>query len=276
MFKALVAVVIISGIGLIASIVLYLNLRAQQNQPQPVPNPGGSHVQGERPNREFTDGAEINQGGADPNPTTDTPDESPIIPAATAFQFDRESPLAPTPTLVDYKLLVPEFNLVDQDGNPVDQTIFEDHPTVLSFIFTHCVLICPTMTAQMHRVYTAAAGSDINFVSISVDPEHDTPARLRQYAAGFGIDHARWSFLTGESDVIHEIATQSLQFNLSEDPSQANRIALADGSTMSNILHPSRLILVAPDRTVIGLYNPNLEEDIEELIARLKAIEDAR
>lgn len=194
------------------------------------------------------------------------------VDGATAFDFDPARPLEPSPALAGYGLRVPEFDLIDQDGNAVDEGVLEGHATVVSFIFTHCVLICPTMTARMYGVYDGVEGTGARFVSISVDPEHDTPERLRQYASGFGIDHARWKFLTGDGELVRSLVRESLRFEVAEDTAAANRIALPDGSTMSNILHPSRLILVGPDRSVIGLYSPSIDEDMEELVARLRAI----
>ena len=169
-------------------------------------------------------------------------------------------------------LRIPEFSLVDQDGNPADQSIFDGQVTVLSFVFTHCVLVCPMLTGRMYEQYENLAGTNVRFVSISVDPVHDTPQRLREYAASFGVDHSRWRFLTGDPETIRRIASESLKFDISDDPDEANRITLPSGQTMANIRHPDRMILVGPDRRLIGLYSPNFEDDRAALTARLRAI----
>lgn len=70
---------------------------------------------------------------------------------------------------------------------------------VLSFIYTSCLDICPLITARLAQVYDAlgeAAGRDVHFISISIDPENDTPERLKRHAEAFTSD-ARWLFLTG-------------------------------------------------------------------------------
>ncbi|MCW5776886.1 MAG: SCO family protein [Phycisphaeraceae bacterium] len=170
------------------------------------------------------------------------------------------------------ELRVPEFSLVDQDGIPADQSIFDGQVTVLSFVFTHCVLVCPMLTGRMYEQYENLAGTNVRFVSISVDPANDTPARLREYAAAFGVDHSRWRFLTGDAETIRRIASESLKFDVSDDPDDSNRITLPSGQTMANIRHPDRMILVGPDRRLIGLYSPNFEDDRAALTARLKAI----
>ncbi len=170
------------------------------------------------------------------------------------------------------ELSIPEFNLVDQDGKPADQSIFDGRVTVLSFVFTHCVLVCPMLTGRMYEQYENLAGTSVRFVSISVDPANDTPERLRQYAAAFGVDHSRWRFLTGDAATIRRIASESLKFDVSDDPDESNRITLPDGESMANIRHPDRMILVGPDRRLIGLYSPNFEDDRAALTARLRAI----
>ncbi len=191
----------------------------------------------------------------------------------TVKAFDTNRPLAPSPLLDGAALLVPEFELVDQDGSSVDQRVFEDEVTVMAFVFTHCQLACPIITGRMFGVYQKAEGLDTQFISITVDPERDTPERLRQYAGSFGIDHARWRFLTGDYDTVERIATAGMKFAIAEDPDDNNIIQLPDGSTMRNIQHPTKLMLIGPDRSVIGIYDPYLQDDLDLLASRLRAIQ---
>ena len=172
----------------------------------------------------------------------------------TVTAFDTNRPLAPSPLLDGAALLVPEFELVDQDGSSTDQRVFEDEVTVMAFVFTHCQLACPIITGRMFGVYQQADGLDVQFISITVDPERDTPERLRQYASGFGIDHARWQFLTGDYDTVERIATAGMKFAIAEDPDDNNIIQLPDGN-------------------VIGSYNPYLQDDLDLLSSRLRAID---
>jgi len=99
---------------------------------------------------------------------------------------------------LDYK--VPELALVRDDGTPVQLTheLGDDRVVVLNFIYTTCTTICP-LSSQVFSVLQQKLGTDlsrVHLVSISIDPEQDTPARLREYAGRF---HAGpgWQHYTG-------------------------------------------------------------------------------
>lgn len=149
-------------------------------------------------------------------------------------------------------LRIPPFSLVDQDGRPVSESIFDGRVTILDFIFTNCPFVCPGMNMTMAELHRELRGVDVQFVSISVDPTHDTPAVLKQYGLNHEADFSRWRFLTGEPGESARVAREGLLFEVAPDP--ARPIGMADGSTMDNIIHPAQLILVGPDRAVLGLY----------------------
>ncbi len=95
---------------------------------------------------------------------------------------------------------IPEISVVRNDGSSTTLTseIDDGRPVVLNFIFTTCTAVCPVLTqnlAEFRRKLGADAAS-LHLVSISIDPQHDTPARLRAYAELFSADRS-WSFLTG-------------------------------------------------------------------------------
>jgi protein SCO1/2 len=95
---------------------------------------------------------------------------------------------------------VPDVTLTGTDGRPVPlrAVLGDDRPVMLQFIFTTCPTICPLLTGIAARV-REDLGKDrekIRAVSITIDPEHDTPAVLREYAANFEAD-PDWMFLTG-------------------------------------------------------------------------------
>jgi protein SCO1/2 len=98
---------------------------------------------------------------------------------------------------------VPDTKLVDMDGKPFALRADVDggDPVMLNFVFTTCSAICPVMSATFAQVQQRLAreGDRLRLVSISVDPEHDTPARLRDYATKFGAG-PRWSFVTGSAE----------------------------------------------------------------------------
>jgi protein SCO1 len=102
----------------------------------------------------------------------------------------------------------PDFTLTSQDGGPVSLHDFRGKVVAIAFIYTYCTDVCPMLTAHMASVQEklgSAFGPKIAFVSITVDPERDTPEVLKEYAENFNADLKGWSFLTGDPAAIHEV-----------------------------------------------------------------------
>jgi protein SCO1/2 len=120
---------------------------------------------------------------------------------------------APPPTAPDRSGLpvigeAPGFTLRAQDGAKVALDQFRGKAVAVTFIFASCSVTCPILTAKMASVQNrlgADFGSKIAFLSITVDPEHDTPDVLKRYALTFGADPAGWKFLTGPPATIRDI-----------------------------------------------------------------------
>ena len=100
---------------------------------------------------------------------------------------------------------MPDFKLIDQDGKPIALETFHGHPFVVTFIFTRCPLpnFCPRMSQNFSELQKAIqASSDslaaTRLLSISFDPQFDTPEVLKQYAEHAGADSAIWTFATGD------------------------------------------------------------------------------
>ena len=103
----------------------------------------------------------------------------------------------------DYEL--PDHALVDRRGNATNllREMDADKPVLLNFIFTTCTTICPVLSATFAQVQQqlGEASDDVRMISITIDPGHDTPARLQDYAQRFHAG-AQWQFLTGAPDAI--------------------------------------------------------------------------
>lgn len=102
----------------------------------------------------------------------------------------------------------PEFALTSQDGAQVTLADFRGKVVAVTFIFTMCTATCPVLTPMMSFVQDqlgADFGAKIAFISITVDPERDTPDVLKEYAQAFGADLAGWSFLTGAPVTIRDV-----------------------------------------------------------------------
>lgn len=95
---------------------------------------------------------------------------------------------------------IPNVTLADSTGKPVAlRTLLDtDEPVMLNFIFTSCTAICPVMSSTFSQVQAknGSLGKPIRLISISIDPEHDTPARLKDYGRQFDAG-PQWTMLTG-------------------------------------------------------------------------------
>ncbi len=100
---------------------------------------------------------------------------------------------------------VAQFDLVDQTGAPVDETVFDGHPSLLFFGFTHCPDVCPTTLAEISSWFEALGdeGKDLQAYFVSVDPERDTPAILGDYVSWAG---ERVTGITGEPAEVAKLA----------------------------------------------------------------------
>jgi protein SCO1 len=108
---------------------------------------------------------------------------------------------------------LPEFTLLDQEGRAVPGSRFRGKQVVVNFIFTRCPIatMCPAATMRMVDLQKAARAAGVgNFelVSISLDPEYDTPGVLKEYADVRGIDTANFSFLTGPDAAVRHLLAQ--------------------------------------------------------------------
>ena len=103
----------------------------------------------------------------------------------------------------------PDFALTSQDNRPVTLADYRGKVVAVTFIYASCTDTCPILTALMVKVQQdlgSAFGSKIDFVSITVDPERDTPEALRQYADNFGADLRGWAFLTGDPSAVLDVS----------------------------------------------------------------------
>ena len=117
---------------------------------------------------------------------------------------DDVSQAAPLPKIAP----APDFKLTSQDGKQIALADLRGKVVAVTFIFTLCSATCPVLTPMMSLVQDRLGsdfGTNIAFVSITVDPERDTPDVLKLYAQMHGADVPGWSFLTGKPAVVQDI-----------------------------------------------------------------------
>ena len=153
----------------------------------------------------------------------------------------------------------PIFQLVDQDNIIFTDQEFYGKITVLDFMFTQCMGPCPVMSNNMKTLYEDfRENPNVQFVSITVDPENDDQKILKDYSRIQGVDDSRWSFLTGNIDSIKNIC-------------QDGFLLFADNLPAG---HSVKFILIDDKKRIRKYYNGMdlneiriIREDIKNLLA---------
>ena len=161
---------------------------------------------------------------------------------------------------------LPEWRLVDQDGEDFGSADLAGDVYVASFVFTRCATVCPRLTAEVGRLerrYREEGVEGVQLVSFSVDPEHDTPERLRDYAGRRGLDLERWRLVTGGEQEVRSIVVDGFALPMGE------RIDLAGG--LVDVAHAARLVLVDRDGGVRGYYGSDAV-GLDEVFHRTRQI----
>ncbi len=144
---------------------------------------------------------------------------------------------------------VADFNLTNQFGEPVSLESLRGHPWVADIIFTRCAGPCLKMTRQMQELQQAfTESSSVRLVSLTTDPEFDTPPVLKNYGERFGADSNRWVFLTGTKTQIASLAIDSLKLTAIEKPA-AERISAND-----LFVHSTIFVLIDQHGRLRGIY----------------------
>ena len=151
---------------------------------------------------------------------------------------------------------VPDAPLVSETGKPVSLAEMKGYVTVYDFIFTNCAGTCPMMTATLRRL-TLKVDKDakVRFVSISVDPERDTPAVLRAYAAKVRNDD-RWMFLTGDKATIVNLSVNGFKLAAGS----------AGASPNESILHSAKFVVADQDGMIRDYYGAENDDAVEHVV----------
>ncbi len=125
---------------------------------------------------------------------------------------------------------------------------------VADFVFTTCGSICPLMTKNMAALYRSyKLEPRVEFVSISVNPENDSPQVLAEYAKKNGADVNRWHFLTGSREAITQLAVEGFKIGSTEEP----------------VFHSAKFILVDPQGRIRGYYEGTAQKEVRKLFKEL-------
>ncbi len=158
---------------------------------------------------------------------------------------------------------VPDFTLIDQDGKRIHLQSFRGDVLLVTFIYTRCPFpdYCPLVSRNFARIYAAtrkdpALGRKVRLLTVSFDPQHDTPAVLRRYGESFrntagAIPFDRWKFAVAPEN---------------ELPDVAKFFGLTYNEENGKIIHSMSTTVISPDGTVYKWYEDNTWQP-EELVA---------
>ena len=140
---------------------------------------------------------------------------------------------------------VRNLNFTNQLGQQVSLDDLKGKVIVLDFFFTRCPTICPQLGTAMKKLQKSFPNNDsiVQFVSISVDPKHDSVAQLRKWAEKFDVNPDSWWLLTGDRDSIYKFALQEI------------KASIADVNVDTAFVHTENFFLLDKHRVVRGWYN---------------------
>ena len=176
----------------------------------------------------------------------------------------------PQPQLEVYGRM-PEFSLVDQTGAPVGSGSLAGRVTLLDFVYTHCTDACPLLSATFQQTQRKLAdgkllGSKVMLISLSVDPQHDTPPVLAEYGQQFKAEPSGWKLLTGEWDQVYDVVTG---LKVATRPPRPAPGAPAPGGT--ELAHSTRIVLIDTEHQVRA-YLEGIDSTPDDLVKAAKRL----
>ncbi len=120
----------------------------------------------------------------------------------------------------------PNFEFVNQNGDTISNKDYLGKVYLVEFFFTSCPTICPIMNKNLVEIQDQFKDNkDFGIASFTIDPSHDTPEVLLEYAENYGIDHPNWHLLTGDKEEIYRLANQGFGIYAGEDAGAAGGFA---------------------------------------------------
>ena len=141
---------------------------------------------------------------------------------------------------------VKNINFINQLGKKVSLDSLKGKILVINFFFTRCPAVCPGLSKSMKKLqdsYANSKDSIVQFISVSIDPVHDSVPKLRNFANKFTFNHDSWWFVTGDKKEIYDFALQEI------------KASIADTEVDSAFIHTENFFLLDRERVVRGWYN---------------------
>ena len=171
-------------------------------------------------------------------------------------------------------LQVPDFNLINQDGNAINKADLIGFNYVVNFFFTSCPTICPTTTLNLIEFQNKIREygiKDFKIISISVDPNNDTPKKLKEYAVSMGIDLSNWELLTGKEEDVYGLVRDGFTLSVGRDSIAPGGIFHSPNITIIDKLGYIRTGLDKKKKTKY-IYDGTLYSDIKLLVGEIQRL----
>ncbi|QDT48082.1 hypothetical protein Pan258_21220 [Symmachiella dynata] len=176
------------------------------------------------------------------------------MPRAGAQDVDVEVIVPESPG--DEETIVEDFTFTERSGRTVTRADLLGKPWLACFVFTRCASTCPKVTAAMSELSHALKDKDVQLVTITVDPDHDTPEVLSRYAEQFRADPDRWWFVTGDKADTFHLLHHSFGVAAADNP---------DGPPGFQVIHSNNIMHVNAEGEVVGKYNAVVPDDVVAL-----------
>jgi protein SCO1/2 len=150
---------------------------------------------------------------------------------------------------------VPAFQLVNQDNQSFGTEQLRGKIWIADFVYTSCPGPCPMISTRMGEVQRPLKDTDVKLVTFSVDPQHDTPTVLRDYAARLNAEPGRWNFLTGDKGTVYRLVRDGFKLATIDDPKGPGPI------------HSTRMVLVDRRGSIRGYYDALDADALTRLLA---------
>lgn len=158
---------------------------------------------------------------------------------------------------------IPNFSLINQNGEVITRNTFKNKIYVADFFFTSCSGICPKMTSNMSVLQEAfKTDDDVLLLSHTVTPETDTVEVLNEYAKTKGVKPNKWHLVTGSRSEIYNLGRNA--YFIEED--------LGELKTDDDFLHTENFVLIDKNQHIRGIYNGLNKTAIQQLIADIKTL----
>lgn len=178
------------------------------------------------------------------------------------FQKGVDNPFQECPVSDTTQHYIPEFSFVNQEGKNIGRSEMNGKLTIVDFFFTSCPSICPVMSKEMERVNDIFRDEpNVQIMSISIDPEFDTPAVLQEYANKHHAIPGKWHFLSGTKDDTYRLARCGFVLP-----------ALDGNGIPDDFVHSDKFILIDELGRIRGYYSGTNREDVDLLILETKVL----